>query len=376
VVAVIVSACVLGSAAIVSAEEDAAKLKRLRGRIQTLQTQLNKTVHKRDSEREEVRQLENRIGSRIRTLRQLDARLKDEAKRLRDLQAQRAAAQNDLGYQTKGLEAQVQAAYAMGRDSYFKLLLNQDDPASVSRMLVYYRYLNKARVRHIDNIKAGLVKLRQVEDQITRRTRELEALRTTQVEQKQALGVSRTRRTQVLASLNRQVRDQTEEIARLRRDESRLERLLEQLQEYLADAPVVPALKAHFRENKGKLPLPARGKILARYGALKSFGKLRWKGVFLAGRIGQDVISVAHGRVAFADWLRGFGLLLILEHGDGYMTLYGHNQSLYAQVGDWVQPGQVVASMGNTGDAPQAGVYFEIRQRGQPRDPLKWCRVQ
>ena len=98
--------------------------------------------------------------------------------------------------------------------------------------------------------------------------------------------------------------------------------------------------------------------------------------MFLAGRVGQDVISVAHGRVAFADWLRGFGLLLILEHGDGYMTLYGHNQSLYVQVGDWVQAGQVVASMGNTGDAPQAGVYFEIRQKGQPRDPLKWCRVQ
>ncbi len=359
-----------------SADDEAAKLKRLRGRIQTLQTELNKIVHKRDSEREEIRQLENRIGSRIRNLKQLGAGLKIEAKRLRDLQGQRTTAQDDLGNQTKGLEAQVRAAYAMGRDSYFKLLLNQNDPATVSRMLVYYRYLNEARAQQIDSVKAGLVKLRQVGEQITKRTRELEALRTAHVEQKQALEVSRTRRTQVLASLNRQVRDQTEEIARLRRDEARLERLLEQLQEYLTDAPVVPALKARFRENKGKLPLPASGKILARFGAPKSFGKLRWKGVFLSGRVGQDVISVAHGRVAFADWLRGFGLLLILEHGDGYMTLYGHNQSLYAQVGDWVQAGQVVASMGNTGDAPQAGVYFEIRQGGQPRDPLKWCRVQ
>lgn len=359
-----------------SADDEAAKLKRLRGRIQTLQTELNKTVHKREREREEVRQLENRIGSRMRNLRQLDTRLKIETKRLRDLQRQRTAAQNDLGNQTKGLEVQVKAAYAMGRDSYFKLLLNQNDPATVSRMLVYYRYLNEARSQQIDGIKARLVKLRRVEDQITKRTRELEALRKAQVEQKQALEVSRTRRTQVLANLNRQLHDQSEEIARLRRDEGRLEHLLEQLQEYLTDAPVVPALKARFRENKGRLPLPASGKILARFGAPKSLGKLRWKGVFLAGNIGQDVISVAYGRVAFAEWLRGFGLLLILEHGDGYMTLYGHNQSLYAQVGDWVQAGQVVASMGNTGDAPQAGVYFEIRQRGQPRDPLKWCRVQ
>ncbi len=359
-----------------SADDEAAKLKRLRGRIQTLQAELNKTVHKRDSEREEVRQLENRIGNRIRTLRQLDARLKIEAKRLRGLQGQRTIAQNDLGNQTKGLEAQVKAAYAMGRDSYLKLLLNQNDPATVSRVLVYYRYLNEARVQQIDRIKAGLATLRQVEDQITKRTRELEALRTAQAEQKRVLETSRTRRAQVLASLNRQVRDQTGKIARLRRDERRLERLLEQLQEYLTDTPLVPALKARFRENKGNLPLPAKGKILGRFGAPKSFGKLRWKGVFLAGRVGQDVISVAYGRVAFADWLRGFGLLLILEHGDGYMTLYGHNQSLYVQVGDWVQAGQVVASMGNTGDAPQAGVYFEIRQKGQPRDPLKWCRVQ
>jgi len=360
----------------VSADDEAAKLKRLRGRIQTLQTELNKTVHKRDSEREEVQQLENRIGSRIRTLRQLNTRLKIEAKRLRDLQGQRTIAQNDLGNQTKGLEAQVKAAYAMGRDSYLKLLLNQNDPATASRVLVYYRYLNEARVQQIDRIKAGLATLRQVEDQITKRTRELEALRTAQAEQKRALEASRTRRAQLLASLNRQVRDQTEEIARLHRDERRLERLVEQLQDYLTDTPLVPALKARFRENKGKLPLPAKGKILARFGAPKPFGKLRWKGVFLAGRVGQDVIAVAHGRVAFADWLRGFGLLLILEHGDGYMTLYAHNQSLYAQVGDWVQARQVVASMGNTGDAPQAGVYFEIRQKGQPRDPLKWCRVQ
>jgi len=135
-------------------------------------------------------------------------------------------------------------------------------------------------------------------------------------------------------------------------------------------------MHGRFRKYKGKLPLPARGKIVARYGAPKNIGDLRWRGLFLAGREGQDVRSIFRGRVAFADWLRGFGLLLILDHGDGYMTLYGHNQSLYKEVGDWVEAGQVIAGMGNTGDITQPGLYFEVRHNGKPRDPLLWCRAR
>jgi septal ring factor EnvC (AmiA/AmiB activator) len=116
--------------------------------------------------------------------------------------------------------------------------------------------------------------------------------------------------------------------------------------------------------------------VLARYGTQKNIGNLKWRGLFIAGREGQQVISVFHGRVVYADWLRGFGLLLILEHGDGYMTLYGHNQSLHKAVGDWVKAGEVIASLGNTGDAAQPGLYFEIRHNGEPRDPLIWCRAR
>ena len=176
----------------------------------------------------------------------------------------------------------------------------------------------------------------------------------------------------MLAALDRKVHGQTEEIGRLRGDERRLQRLLDELQKHLAGIPGDPVFEHRFRDAKGKLPFPTQGRILVRYGEPKKGGKLRWKGVLVGGKFGQDVISVARGRVAFADWLRGFGLLLILEHGDGYMTLYGHNQGLYAQAGDWVEGGQVVASLGNTGDVPQPGVYFEIRRQGRPRDPLGW----
>jgi septal ring factor EnvC (AmiA/AmiB activator) len=367
---------VAGAVPTAGTAEQAVQLERLRARIRSLQVRLNKTVHKRDAEREQLRELEATIGKLIHDLRQLDARLKSQARALKGLKRRRATARAELRGQRAGLDDQLRAAYLMGRQEYIKMLLNQTDPATFSRVLTYYRYLNGARMQQIDKIESALARIHTMESEIIERTRELEALRAAQVQRKQALENARARRTEVLALLDRRVRDQSDEIARLRLDEERLERLLEQLQEYLAGLPREPAAKVRFADRKGKLPLPTKGKIRARFGSPKKIGKMRWKGLFLSGREGQDVASVARGRVAFADWLRGFGLLLILEHGDGYMTLYGHNQSLYAQVGEWVEDGQVIASMGNTGNAPGAGVYFEIRENGRPRDPLQWCRLR
>ncbi|MFQ5757400.1 MAG: murein hydrolase activator EnvC family protein [Acidiferrobacterales bacterium] len=367
---------VLGAAPAAGTAEQAVRLDRLRTRIRSLQVRLNKTVHKRDAEREQLRELEATIGRLIHDLRQLGARLKSQARALKDLKRRRATARAKLRGQRAGLGDQLRAAYLMGRQEYVKMLLNQTDPATFTRVLTYYRYLNGARMQQIDKIESALARIHTMESEIIERSRELEALHAAQVQRKQALENARVRRTEVLALLDRRVRDQSDEIARLRLDEERLERLLEQLQQYLAGLPREPTAKVRFADRKGKLPLPTKGKIRARFGSPKKIGKMRWKGLFLSGRTGQDVVSVARGRVAFADSLRGFGLLLILEHGDGYMTLYGHNQSLYPQVGEWVEAGQVIASMGNTGNAPGAGVYFEIRENGRPRDPLQWCRLR
>ncbi len=357
-------------------QEQAVKLEQLRTRIRSLQRELNQTVNKRDVEREQLRELEASIGGLIRELRRIKARLASQVKALEALQRRQVAARSRLRGQRTSLAEQLRAAYIMGRQEYVKMLLNQTDPATFSRVLTYYRYLNGARMRQIDSIETALARIRVLESQIIERTRELEALRAAQVQRKGALEKTRARRAEVLALLDRRVRNQGDEIARLRLDEERLERLLARLQEYLADLPRDLAGKARFADRKGKLRLPTKGRIRARFGSPKKIGKMRWKGVFLSGKPGQDVVSVARGRVAFADWLRGFGLLLILEHGDGYMTLYGHNQSLFAQVGDWVEAGQVIASVGNTGDAPGAGVYFEIRKNGRPQDPLQWSRLR
>ncbi len=353
-------------------KQRAIELKQLRGRIRQLQQELNQTTGLRDAERAELRRLDHRIGTLVEAVGELDQELQVQTSRLEVLKGHQQRVQLELKRQRQGLVRHVRAAYAMGQQEYMKLLLNQDDPTAVGRVMAYYGYLGKARSRQIASTRVSLTELARLERQIAERTGELLELRSVQTERKQALLEVHKQRTQVLAALDRKIHGQSEEISRLRSAERRLQRLLDELQRHLAGIPGDPVFEQRFRDAKGKLPFPTQGRIVVRYGEPKKGGQLRWKGVLVGGKVGQDVISVARGRVAFADWLRGFGLLLILEHGDGYMTLYGHNQGLYAQVGDWVEGGQVVASLGNTGDVPQPGVYFEIRRQGQPRDPLAW----
>jgi len=351
-----------------------AQLQKLRDRIQTLQESLNDTRGRRDNVREEVRDLERRIGELLRTLHDLDARIRADDRKLGQLQDRAKRERQDMGRHKITLERQVRAAYMMGQQEYSKMLLNQKDPASVARVLTYYQYLNRARMERIGTIKSSLIRLNALEDEIREHSRALTALRQDQQQKKETLQTARTRRSGLLVSLNRQVRGQTQEIDRLHADEKRLGQLLSELNTVLPEVPLPRG--ARLADMRGRLPLPTRGRVVARYGEQMNIGHLKWRGLFIAGREGQDVISVSRGRVAYADWLRGFGLLLILDHGDGYMTLYGHNQSLLKEVGDWVDAGAVIASLGSTGDAPQPGLYFEIRYRGEPRDPMIWCRAR
>jgi septal ring factor EnvC (AmiA/AmiB activator) len=327
--------------------------------------------------REEVRDLERRIGGLLQSSRQTEARQRRNETKLQTLRARAAHERGGLETQRQQLRRQIRASYVMGRQEYPKMLLNQENPAGVARVLTYYQYLNRARAERITDIQASLSRIEALERQIREQSQELEALRATQQEQKTTLEISRARRSELLASLSHEVRGHSQEIERLHADEKRLEQLIEELKTVLPETtPLPPGGEKHFARLRGRLPLPARGRIIARYGAQKNVGNLKWRGLFIAGHEGQNVIAVFRGRVVFADWLRGFGLLLILDHGDGYMTLYGHNQSLHRGVGDRVETGETIASLGNTGDVAQPGLYFEIRQNGDPRDPLIWCKAR
>jgi septal ring factor EnvC (AmiA/AmiB activator) len=372
------------------------QLQALRGHLKDLEKELDSSLGERDSLRDELRDAEREIGGLIQNLKQLDTDLRTAGTRLDNLQKddarQRRQIQTELGH----LENEVRAAYILGQQEDLKLFLNQENPANVSRALTYHRYLQQARAARIQTARTALVRLLALQEQIRAHREELKALRAEELKKKQALEATRGKRSQLLAQVNLRVRNQSQERDRLRQNEQRLVRLLDELrsprvkqlsspEQHTSQEPF-PSLDGRFMDYKGKLPLPVKGKIAARYGAPRNGGELnaagprsgglKWRGIFLSAPEGRNVVSVFRGRVAYADWLRGFGLLLVLEHGNGYMTLYGHNQSLYKEAGDWVEAGQTIASIGSTGGAPEPGLYFEIRHDGEPSNPLEWCKIR
>ncbi len=364
------------SGAVAAASQNEEQLRALRTRIEALQADLNETRGERDEARAQLRESERRIGSQFKSLRDTEARQKSETARLTALQQARTRSRAELGTHRQELEQAVRAAYVLGKQDYLKLLLSQDDPARMSRTLTYYRYLTEAHAARIEGIETALSRLDVLEKQIAERVQELAVLRARQLEQKNALEATRAERRVLLAQLNERVRDRSQEIERLKRDEDRMTRLVRELRTALTRAPTPepPVGKASV-DKGGRWRLPVQGRLIARFGSPKEIGDLRWRGIFLAVSEGQEVKAVTRGRVAYADWLRGFGLLVVLDHGGGLMTLYGHNQSLYKGVGDRVEAGEAIAASGNTGGPAQPGLYFEIREHGEPRNPLDWCRL-
>jgi len=357
-----------------SEQENQARLEQVKKQIQALQKKLEGTRGQRDDELVALRRTEKEIGNILRAIKNTGQELKQEQRQMGRLQRKKSRQQSSLTQYQSRLARQAQATYAMGRQEYLKLLLNQQDPTRVSRMLVYYNYINQARLKQIQQVQSVMQDIDQTSADISQRQRQLKTLRDQRSVKKESLEKTRANRKQILAKLNRKVRFQSKTLTDLNQDRQRLQDLLQGLQDYLSELPELPDLKARFGKSRGKMKLPVRGSLLALYGAPRNLGDLRWKGLFIRSKTGANVRVIFRGRVAYADWLRGFGLLLIIEHGDGYMSLYGHNSSLYKEVGDWVETGQVISSTGNTGNPPTPGLYFEIRQNGRPRDPLIWVR--
>ena len=176
-----------------------------------------------------------------------------------------------------------------------------------------------------------------------------------------------------MTELGNKIKNQENTLSSLEGSRARIENLLKSLGELLADIPGNPSENQPFAAQKGKLPWPAKGSFLSKFGQSKNQGDLKWNGVLIKANFGTPVQVISHGRVAFSDWLQGFGFITIIDHSDGYMSLYGNSESLFKQTGDWVSAGDVIATAGDSGGQPQSGVYFEIRSRGKPVNPAKWC---
>ena len=270
------------------------------------------------------------------------------------------------------IEQQVRAAYEIGSQEYLKVLLNQEDPNEIARMLAYYDYFNQARSRQIESYNLTLLDLDRVTQELAEETVVLESQRRALGAQQKSLANVQKEKQMTLKALINQISTTGSALSKLEQDRGRLEQLLDKLQESLANLDA-PSSAQPFAGMQGKLLLPVEGRISHRFGNHRNQGKLRWHGIFIDAAEGESVYAVHYGRVVFSDWLRGFGLLMIISHGEGYMSLYGHNQALFRETGDWVSAGEVIAAVGDSGGQDKTGLYFEIRIDGKPNNPQNWC---
>lgn len=353
-----------------NARTSEAALQTVRKEIKDLETRLARETARRDDGAQALRAAELAIAAAARKLAGVRTELKTQQTTRRSLGEQTARANQRLTAERAALGRQVRLTYMTGHEELFRLLLSQESPASLGRMLVYYDYYNRARSQRIGVISAEVRALDEIARETGRVEQELATLETTQARDVAALAQSRDERRARVATLDASIKDANAAVAKLRGDERRLAELVVQLGELMAGLAI--DTDEPFGRLKGKLAWPVQGRITGDFGQPRGGGPVKWGGVLLEASAGAPVRAVYHGRVAYADWLPGLGLLLIVDHGGGYMSLYGHNEALLKESGDWVEPGELIAQVGDTGGQPRAALYFEIRYNGEPVNPHPW----
>jgi septal ring factor EnvC (AmiA/AmiB activator) len=352
-----------------------AKLAEVRGRIDALTNRLGGELRQRDALSARLREAELAITAKRRQLDTLRSAEEVALRRRAELRAEETHVQHELDAEHAALASQIRAAYMMGEQEQLKLLLNQTDAASAGRMAAYYGYFARERLRQIADIADQLGKRRELLRQIGETTAQLEALKADAARDMTDLQQARAERLAALADVTRRVSSGSQELAELKREAQAEEALLADLARVLQDYPI--DAQQSFAELRGKLAWPVPGRMTSRYrDARTPSGEtaLRWNGVLIESTRGAKVRAPYFGRVIYADWLQGLGLLMIIGHTGNFMTLYGHAEVLYKAVGDWVAPGDVIAALGDSSGAPPQ-LYFEIRAGRTPEDPKLWLKT-
>lgn len=349
------------------------RLEKLQKSIAKIQQHLKGNKKQRSDVLTELRSLESEISRNAIKLKRLAKDIKRTQQRQITLNRELKQLNKTLKAQREALSEQLRSAYGMGHQQNLKMLLNQQDPALAGRAQTYFNYLNAARTEQIRGFLETIELQKQAEAELATVLEKQHALLREQKEKKRLRQKQRQQRKNLVAELNKKIKNQENTLSSLESSRSRIENLLKSLGELLADIPTSPSEQQPFTAQKGKLPWPVKGPFVGHFGDAKAVGDLRWNGVLIKANYGTPIRVISHGRVAFSDWLQGFGFITIVDHGDGYMSLYGHCESLFKETGDWVTAGEVIATAGDSGGQPQSGVYFEIRSRGKPVDPDKWC---
>jgi septal ring factor EnvC (AmiA/AmiB activator) len=365
----------LAAGAVAPASTPQARMHSTRARLQAVRAQIERIIRRVRASRIEqsrltasLRAAEQSVGAARAALQTLRERLAADAARQAALAARKRQRQAALDRSRHALADELRAAYLIGREGPLTLLLNQGDPSRMGRMFAYYSYFSRARAHRIHAIEADLRQIDQLDTAMQAEDAQLASLERQRQAQLDSLDEATARRKLVLAGIAARTRTRTQRLVELRRQQMALESLLAALRRAEARSPVE---HGRFAGLQGHLPWPVAGRLVARYGQLRA-GGLRWDGDLIATRLDAPVRAVAPGRVIYADWLAGLGLLIIVDHGNGYMSLYGHNDRLYAHVGEWVKAGQLIAEAGDSGGAARPELYFGIRKGTRPVDPRLW----
>jgi septal ring factor EnvC (AmiA/AmiB activator) len=377
-----------------SITEHKEELKQLRSRIEGLQKRLSDSEASKSEAADALAGSERAISDTNRRLRELAGQRKDVDSQVVQLRADRDRTAARVEAEQTALARLINVRYRGGEPDALKLLLNADDPSRATREISYLGYLARSHATLIANLRADLARLNEIEAAAEKQSSALAAVDAEQHDQRARLETEKRARRDVLAKVSAQIAQQRREIATLKRDEDRLTKLVDELVKMLARSAARPAPRPSpgslknekvpdggfdggpFAALKGRLRLPVKGELRNRFGSPREDSGLSWKGLFIAASAGEEVKSIAAGRVVFADWLRGFGNLLIIDHGGGYLSLYGNNEALYKRVGETTRGGETVAAVGNSGGNPDSGLYFEIRYQGKPFDPLSWVNLK
>jgi len=350
-----------------------AELKKVKSRIERVRKNVNEDIEKRDRLSAQLRDAELGVQQARRGLEVLRAERIASESRLQELEQEQAERDRELAAERGALAGELRAAYVNGREEQLKLLLNQQDPAGFGRMLAYYGYFGRARADRIGSIREKLEHLALVREKIAAENERLKGLEAQQEKELAALRSAQQQRTRTVQAIESQIKSKGGELKRLESQARGLEKLIADLRKALRNVPV--AKQAPFEPLRGKLPWPVQqGKVLARFGQPRAGGSMRWQGMMIGTDRGARVRAPFAGRVVYADWLPGMGLMIVLDHGGGYLSLYGHNEEVFRSVGDAVAAGDVIGAVGDSGGHNQPALYFEVRRGREPVNPENWLQ--
>ena len=338
--------------------------------IGLLQKSLERSRAEHASEYTRLRAVDLQIQAANLEFRTLEKQRRSHLGELAGLERQRNDYLIKLKQRHDQLAEQIRASYRLDSQSRLKLILNQDSPAQLGRMLAYYDYINRAQLVKISGLREALTTLETMQQSIDQELSRLAMVQTKQRAVMDQLDHQRKQRRTLLVALDQRIDEEESRLGELERNQQDLETLLERLTDVLADIPADLGKHLSVARQKGRIPMPVKGPVRHAFGQSRG-GGLHWQGWLIAAVAGSEVSAVAYGRVAFADWLRGYDLLIIIDHGEGFMSLYGHNESLLYEAGDWVEPGEIISVVGvRTGN--DQGLYFELRKNGKSVDPAAW----